>query len=220
MYFKNRADAGRELTKQLVKYSAESLSVVALSEGAVIVGAQIAMELHSNLMLMLTENIRLPGETDAIAGMSSTGNFAYNNMFSPGQLEELVDEFHGYIEAQRLEKMHRLNILIGEGGEIHREYLRHHTVVLVSDGLSNGSSLDLATEFLKSVPLKKLIVATPLASVSAVDRMHLVGDEIVCLSVVENYMGTNHYYEDNTIPPVEDLFRVVQTISLNWHNED
>lgn len=218
MYFKSRADAGRMLAKELTGYAKQNVAVIALSEGAVIVGAQIAMEIHANLMLMLTENIYLPGETDAIAALSSTGNFAYNNMFSTGQMEELAAEFHGFIDQQRMEKMHELNILVGKDGEIHKEYLRHHIVILVSDGLANGFSLEVAGDYLKTVALKKLVIATPFASVPAVDRMHLVADEIRCLNVVPNFMGVNHYYDDNTIPPVEDLFKVTRSIMLNWKN--
>ncbi len=219
MYFKNRAEAGRILAKKLKPYARENVSVVALSEGGVIVGAQIAMQIHANLMLLLTENIYLPGEPDAIAALSSVGTFTYNNMFSAGQLEDLTAEFRGFIEQSRVEKIHRLNVLVGKNGEIKKEYLRHHTVIVVSDGLANGFSLDIAAEFFKSVAIKKLIVVTPLASVPAVDRMHLLGDEIICLSVIPNYFGTNHYYEDNTIPEVSDLFRIVKAISLNWHHE-
>ena len=219
MYFKNRAEAGRKLAKKLVQHNRENTVVVALTPGAVIVGAQIAMELHSNLLLMLSENIYLPGEHDAIAALSSTGSFAYNDMFSTGQIEELAAEFHSYIDQQRMEKMHHLNVLVGKDGEIHKEYLRHHTVILVSDGLANGFSLNVAADYLKSVAIKKLIIATPLASVEAVDRMHVIGDEIQCLDIPQNYMGTDHYYDDNTIPSTEGLLKVVQTISLHWRKD-
>lgn len=219
MYFKDRAAAGRLLAKELKKYKRDNVAIVSLSPGGVIVGAQVAMELHASLMLMLTENISLPGEPDAIAAMSSTGTFAFNNMLSAGQIEEYVSEFHGYLDQQRMEKLHRLNVLVGREGEIHKEYLRHHVIILVSDGLLNGFSLDIAYEYLKTVKYNKLIVAVPFASVAAVDRMHLVGDEIYCLDVKEDYFSTNHYYDDNTIPELDDLFKVVEYISLNWHRE-
>ena len=219
MYFKSRAEVGRKLATMLKQYANQNVAVVALNEGGVIVGAQIAMQLHANLMLMLTENIYLPGEPDAIASLSSTGSFTYNNMFSTGQLEDWATEFHGFIDQQRMEKMHHMNKLVGRDGEIHKEFLRHHIVIIVSDGLSSGFSLDIAAEFIKTVAIKRLIIATPLASVSAVDRMHLLGDEICCLSVPANYMNTNHYYEDNTIPSIEHLFKIIKSIVLNWHHE-
>src|SRR5688572_1698418 len=151
MYFKSRAQAGRKIAAKLQQYANQNVAVIALSEGGVIVGAQIAMQLHANLMLMLTKNIYLPGETDAIAAMSSVGTFTYNNMFSTGQLEDMASEFHSFIDQQRVQKMHELHILVGRDGQIKKELLRHHVVIIVSDGLSSGFSLDMAGEFLKTV---------------------------------------------------------------------
>lgn len=216
MYFKNRAEAGRKLVKELEKYQGQQVVVLALSPGAVIIGAQIAMKLHGNLALLLTENVYLPGETDPIAALSSAGTFTYNNLFSPGQIEEYISEYHHFIEEKRIEKMHQLNKLMGRDGEVKKEYLRNHVVIVVSDGLSNGFSLDIAASFLKTVAIKKLVVATPLASVPAVDRMHLFADEIVCLSVVINYFSTNHYYDDNTVPDMDRLFELIRNITVNW----
>lgn len=218
LYYHNRAQAGKMLAQKLAPYRDQVPVVVALSPGAVLVGAHISMHLHANLMMLLTENIYLPGETEAIAALTSTGNFMFNNMFSPGQVEELAGEYHQYIEGQRIETMHRINMLMGHDGEIKKDYLRRRTVILVSDGLASGFSLEIAQQYLKTVAIKKLVIATPLASVAAVDKMHLIGDEIQCLAVAENYMGTDHYYDDNTIPPVTDLLKVIRNITINWEN--
>lgn len=216
MYFRNRADAGRRLANKLEHYKNRKTSVVCLSSGAAIVGAQIAMRLHSNMALLLTENIVLPGEHEPIAAISSPGLFTYNNMFSPGQLEELAIEFHQYIDAQRIEKFHRLNMLVGQEGEIHSENLRHNVIILVSDGLVSGYSLDIAYDFLKTIAIERLIIASPFANVTAVDRMHLVGDEICCLNIIDNFISVDHYYDENTIPKNKDLFRMMNNISLSW----
>lgn len=219
MYFHNRAEAGRKLAKELAHYEGQQVVVLALSPGAVIIGAQIAMKLHAHVALLLTESIFLPGETDPLAAMSSAGTFTYNNMFSPGQLEEYITEYHHYIEEKRIEKLHKLNKLMGKDGEVKKDYLRNHIVIVVSDGLSSGFSLDIAAALLKTVAIKRLVVATPLASIPAVDRMHLFGDEIICLSVVANWFNTNHYYDDNTIPSTEHLFDLIRNISLNWERK-
>lgn len=218
LYFHNRAEAGKLLARELEPYRDELPVVVALSPGAVLVGAHIAMHLHANMMMLFTENIYLPGEHEAIAALSSTGHFVYNELFSPGQLEELAAEYHQYIEQQRLETMHRMNALLGHDGEIKKEYLRRRTVILVSDGLSSGFSLEVAEQFLKSVATRQLVIATPLASVPAVDKMHLLADQIHCLNVVGNYMGTEHYYQDNTVPGIEDLIKIMRNISINWEH--
>ena len=204
------------LIDKLEKYQNVNCVVVALTPGAVILGAQIAIRLHAMLMMLLTENITLPGENTPLAAVTADNTFTYNNKFSTGEIEEMHDEFIGFIEAQRLEKLHHLHSLLGHGGEIHRELLARRTVILVSDGLSNGFSLDVAADYLKPVKIERLVIATPIASIPAVDKMHLVGDEIVCLSVIENYLDTDHYYDDNTIPPMEDLIKVITSMPVHW----
>lgn len=216
MYFKNRAEAGRQIVDKLDKYRGEHCAVVALTPGAVIIGAQIAIRLHAMLTMLLTENITLPGEHTPLAAITPDNTLTYNNKFSTGEIEEMHAEYLSVIEGQRLEKLHRLHSLLGHGGEIHRELLTRKIVIMVSDGLASGFSLDVAADYLKPVKLGKLIVVTPIASVPSVDRMHLVGDEIVCLSVIENYLNTNHYYEDNTIPPISDLVKVITSMPVHW----
>lgn len=216
MYFKNRAEAGKKLAQQLSGYRPDNIAVVALSEGALIVGAQIAMQLHGSLSLLLTRNIFLPGENDPIAAITSSGTFTKNQLFSAGQLEELLIDYHTLVDERRRQQMHDMNQLVDHDGEVKKEYLRRHVVILASDGLSNGFSIDVAYDFLKTVAIKKLIVATPVASVQAVDKMHLLSDEIVCLDVKPNYISTNHYYDDNTIPSRDGMGQVMRQIAVNW----
>jgi len=216
MYFSNRAQAGRLLAKGLAGYSSSNTAIIALNEGSIIVGAQIAMQLHTSLYLFLIENIYLPGENDPLAGLSSTDTFMFNNMFSAGQLEEMSMEFHGFIDQQRMVKRHELNMLLGDEGAIKKRMIRHHNVILVSDGLANGMSIDLAATYLKTIAIKRLIIATATASVNAVDRMHLIADEIHCLSVKDNFMGVNHYYDDNTIPNTDGVMKIIRNIAMNW----
>lgn len=216
MYFKNRAEAGRKLAEKLLQYQTDNVAVVALSEGAVIVGAQIAMRLHGSLSLLLSRGIHLPGEPDPIAAITSAGTFTKNVMFSVGQLEQFMVDYRSYIEEERLHEFHRLNMLISDDGEVKKKYLRRHVVILVSDGLQNGFSIDVAYDFLKTVAIKKLVIASPVASVKAIDRMHLIGDDLCCLDVKPNYISTDHYYDENNLPEYHSLLKIMKRISTNW----
>jgi putative phosphoribosyl transferase len=217
MYFESRAQAGQLLAEQLVeKYRYENCAVVALSDGAVQVGEQIASALHCILTMLLVEDIQVPGEDMSFGGVSQNGGFTYNGMFSAGEIEEYTGEFHGYLEEQKREAFQRINRLLGEGGILDSDMLRDHTVILVADGLDNGASLDVAVDFLKPIRTNKLVVATPVASVPAVDKMHMVADELHVLDVKENYMGTNHYYERNDVPSHEETIAKINQIILNW----
>lgn len=217
MYFESRTQAGQLLAAQLVeKYRYENCVVVALSDGAVLVGEQIARELHCVLTMLLVEDIQVPGENVSFGGVSQNGGFTYNGMFSAGEVEEYTSEFHGYLEEQKREAFQKINRLLGDGGIIESDMLRDHVVILVADGLDNGASLDVAINFLKPIRINKLVIATPVASVPAVDKMHMAADELHVLDVKENFMGTDHYYEQNDIPSHEETIAKINQIVLNW----
>jgi putative phosphoribosyl transferase len=217
MYFASRLQAGRMLAAQLTKkYRYENCAVVALDDGGVMVGAQIASELHCVLMLMLSSEINLPREPDAVAGITAGGTMAYNQKYSQGEIDELVGEYRGLIEQEKLTSLHELNRLIGTGGVIDKKLLKGHNVILVSEGLKSGFPLDLMDEYLKTIAIEKLIVATPLASVGAVDRMHIIADDIYCLNVVEDYISTDHYYDKHDVPDHGDAIKIIEDIILKW----
>jgi predicted phosphoribosyltransferase len=217
MYFESRAQAGQILAAELAPaYRYENCVVVALSDGAVQVGEQIAEALHCVLTMLLIEDIPVPGESMSFGGVSQDGGFTYNGMFSVGEVEEYASEFHGYLEEQKREAFQKINRLLGDGGIIDHDMLRDHVVILVADGLDNGASLDVAVDFLKPIRIQKLVVATPIATVPAVDKLHIIADELHVLDVKENFMGTDHYYEKNDIPSHEDTIAKINQIVLNW----
>ncbi|MGO3701581.1 MAG: phosphoribosyltransferase [Candidatus Saccharimonadales bacterium] len=217
MYFKNRNEAGLQLAATLgEKYRYEDCAVIALNDGAVMVAEPIAAELHSVLTMLLIENIEVPGEGLSIGGLSQAGAFTYNGMLSAGEVEGYRQEFFGYFEEQKREAMGRINRLLGDGGLIDKDLLRGRNIILVSDGFADAASLDVALDFLKPIKTKKLIIATPTASVPAVDRLHLFADELQVLDVKANFMGVNHYYDENDIPTHEETVKKINDIILNW----
>ena len=217
MYFENRAQAGQLLALELLeKYRYENCAVVALSDGGVLVGEQIAAQLHCILTMLVTEGIEVPGESTSFGAVSQSGNFTYNSDFSTGEIEEYTSEFHGYLDDQKRQAFSRINRLLGDGGLITTEMLRDRVVILVSDGLSDGAVISVAIDFLKPIHIQKLVVVAPVSTISVVDQLHVVADELHILDVKENFMGTNHYYDDNTIPTHEESIAKINEVVLNW----
>jgi len=217
MYFQSRVEAGQLLAKQIIqKHKGNNCAIVALNDGGVMVGAQIALQLHCVLTLLLTETITLPRENDAVAGITQDGSFSYNQHYSQGEIDDFVGEYYNLIEQEKMTKMQDMHRRMGRSGLIRKDLLREHTVILVTDGLVDGFALDIAMQYLKPIHTKRLIVATPLASVKAVDRMHILADEIICLSVVEDYISTDHYYETQDVPPHDKVVKTVEQIVAHW----
>lgn len=217
MYFENRTQAGLILAQRLLeKYRYENCAVVALSDGAAVVGEQIAAYLHCALMMLISEDIEIPGEGLSFGGVSQNGNFTYSSELSSGEIYEYTSEFHSYLDEQKREVFQRINRLIGDGGTIDKDLLRDRVVVLVSDGLGDDASIDVALDFLKPIRIQRLVVASPTATVSAVDRMHVAADELHILDVKSNWMGVNHYYDSNDLPTHEETIEKINRIILNW----
>jgi putative phosphoribosyl transferase len=216
-YFPSRQAAGEMLADQLErKYRYEDCAVLALSDGAVVVGAQIAHRLHCVLTMLLTSSIHLPNDYNILAEINQRGGMTYNDMFSAGELEELQLEYFHYIEEQKMERIFEMNRLLGAGGLVKDELLRNRVVILVSDGLNNGMSLAAAADFLKTIRVKRLVIATPFASVTAVDKMHILGDEIVCFNVIEDIISIDHYYDDPSLPDHKKIIEIIEDVILHW----
>jgi predicted phosphoribosyltransferase len=166
--------------------------------------------------MLLTSSIYLPHETTVLAEINQAGDVTYNDMLSAGELEDVKSEYFSYIEQQKLEKKFNMNRLLGSGGLIDDELLKNRNIILVSDGLSSGLSLEAAMDFLKPIRTKRIIMAVPFASVSAVDRMHILADEIHCLNVLEDIISIDHYYDTQDVPSHDQVIKTIEEIILNW----
>lgn len=217
MYFKNREEAGQQLAQALANYRYENTAILALSEGGVAVGAELTRALHSTLSLLLVEPIKLPGLGDEEIGLlDEAGHFTYNSMISPGVLEEYMGEMRVVLEEEKMHKLYEMTKALGTRDIIDPHIFYGYNVIIVSDGLKNGVSFEAAVNFLKPVKTQRIIGAVPVASVPAVDRLHILCDEIHILSVVDNYMETAHYYEDNNVPDAQAILRSLQQVVATW----
>lgn len=200
----------------LPDYKDKKCAILALDDGGAMVGIQIAKQLHCVLTLLLGSEIFLPREPDALAGINADGRVTYNPVYSVGEIDEMKDEYFGLIEQQKQLGMHKLNQLVGNGGQVSRKLLQGHNIIIVSDGMKDGFALDMAMQYLKPIQVEKIIVATPFASVPAVDRMHVLADDLYCMNVIENYMNTDHYYDQRDVPEHEAVLGAVEAMTASW----
>lgn len=216
-YFKNRTEAGKLLAKEMgQEYKGENCAVVALSEGGVMVGAEIAKAIHGSLFLLTIEDITLPRELEPLAAMSSAGTFTYNHSLSVADLEELNSDSRTVIDQLRLQTFQKLNRIVGKDGAINKKLLKHHTIILVSDGILNGLSLDVAADFLKPILIKEIIVATPLCSTDLIDQLRIMTHTFFSLDVIQTDFPLKHYYDDNAMPDHERVVEMMRNISTEW----
>jgi predicted phosphoribosyltransferase len=215
MYFKNRDEAGRQLAEILFHPYGRSNSVIlALGPGGVMVSIPIALRLQIPVFMVASKEIDLPGSFhETVGNVDQSGEFIYSSDLSTGERDEIFAEYHGHIESEKTQAIHDINQLLGAQGFVDKKSLMGKNILIVSDGLGKGSELDSIIAFLKPVSSPRLVGVCPVASVDAIDKMHIVTDEIRVLSPKDNYLGTHHYYEENDVPNDDHIQKIIQNIN-------
>ncbi|MGA9450557.1 MAG: phosphoribosyltransferase family protein, partial [Verrucomicrobiia bacterium] len=115
------------------------------------------------------------------------------------QLDEVIKE-----ETERLQeyrsRFHTATTPVLEG----------KTVLLVDDGLATGATAEAAVLSAKRQKARRIVVATPVASTNAVERLTPVADDVVALVVDPDFGAVGQYYvefEETTDEEVLTLLR-------------
>jgi putative phosphoribosyl transferase len=213
MYFRDRMQAGEMLAAELGRYVFEPTVILTLSAGGTLVGAPIAKQLKASMSLLLTEPIKLPGVVEQVVGLiDQRGHFTYDEFIAAGHLEEYLIEMRSVIEEEKMQKLYKMARVLQGDDIVEPKMFRDKHVIIISDGLKSGVSFDAAVNFLKPIKTGRIIAAVPLVSVSAVDRLHTLCDEIHVLSVVANYLDTDHYYEDNSRTDAQMVLKAINQL--------
>jgi putative phosphoribosyl transferase len=71
-----------------------------------------------------------------------------------------------------------------------------HTAILIDDGLATGATMEAAVRALQSLGAGRVVVAVPVASVEARERIEAVADEVVCLASPGLFSAVGQWYAD------------------------
>ena len=74
--------------------------------------------------------------------------------------------------------------------------MRGRTGILGDDGLATGATMEAAVRSLRALGAGRVVVAVPVASNEARQRIAAVADEIVCLATPEWFSAVGQWYHD------------------------
>ncbi|MDD5140951.1 MAG: phosphoribosyltransferase family protein [Verrucomicrobiales bacterium] len=192
MKFASRQDAGRRLGQLLRKRGVSAEIVLGLPRGGVVVAAEVARELELPLDVLVVRKIGHPFHRE----------FAVGALAEPDVL--ILDELplSGIPVARS-----QLDKVIGEETARLREYrsrfrhfaapsLKSKTVLLVDDGLATGATAEAAVLSARQQNARRIIVAAPVASTSAFEKLERAADDVVALVVDPYFAAVGQYYEN------------------------
>lgn len=217
MYYKDRTEAGDMIAARLrSRFNPSECAVVAISEGGVVVGARVANILQCVMMLVVARSVEIPGESLNLGMVDEHGGFTYNSELAYTEIKEYTDEFHGMVDEKKREALGSISKDIGDGVVWNEKLLADKSVIIIDDGMEDTIGVDVAMNLLKPVRIAKFIVASPVVNVEVVDKLHVMADELIILDIRSNFLGTDHYYSDNTKPTTKEAIEYVSQIVDNW----
>ncbi len=194
--FADRVEAGRLLAKELssrnICQSNDTSAVLALTRGGVPVGFAVADRLCIPLDVIVVRKLGVPWQPELAMGAIAGGEPILDDEMirelgiSLEDLEETIDREHA--EMKRREELYR--------GDNPALDLRGRLAILVDDGLATGSTMMAAVRHVRDLGPARVIVAVPVGSRDACDRLRREADDLVCLATPERFFAVGEWYQD------------------------
>lgn len=188
MRFKDRYHAGLLLAEALRSRIRENALVLAVPRGGVPVADSLAKCLGLPLDVVLAKKIGHPFNKEYAVGALTSDEII---------LEETADVSDDYLQReiirlrkQLLEKQKLLK------GDLPSPSVNQKNIVLVDDGIATGYTLLATIKMLRKQRPASIIVAVPVAPISAVSKFRGVCDDFVCLYTPEDFSGVGEFYEN------------------------
>jgi predicted phosphoribosyltransferase len=200
--FRDRREAGRLLASELKNEKGEETIVLGIPRGGIPVAAEIARALGCTPEVLLCKKIGHPVQKEYAIGAVNLSD-AY--LIPHKDVEaEYVDQEIVHIR-QRLEEM-KIKFNISKTTPLEKK-----TVILADDGMATGRTMMAAVRLIRKSKPRKLILAIPVASESALKLLRPEVDQLICLYQPDRFSGVGAFYEHFEEFADEDVIRELKT---------
>lgn len=190
--FENRRDAGIQLAAKLLEYEGQGTVVLAIPNGGVPVGLEVATVLKASFDVVIARKIPMPLNPEAGFGaVADDGTIILNDELvkrlglSAQQISFQVSEVRARI-SQRSLLYHGERPLTSVTGK---------TVLIADDGLASGFTMMAAAESVRRRRPREIVIAVPAASANAVSQVEKIADRVVtCVTAFTPRFAVADFY--------------------------
>jgi len=190
MTFASRTDAGQRLGRDLAEQNIRADVVLGLPRGGVIVAAEVAATLRCPLDVLVVRKIGHPGHREfAVGALAEDGTLVLD--------EEVINRTGVTQVALRevlAEETARLTDYLARFLRPNRPVLEGKIALIVDDGLATGATTEAAVRSVRNQKASQIIVAVPVASDNAVERLGRIADRVLALLVDPEFDAVGRYY--------------------------
>jgi predicted phosphoribosyltransferase len=177
----------------LTRYRASPKAVVlALPRGGVPVGYEVASALDLPLDVLVVRKLGMPSQPELAMGAVASGGAVVLNDDVLRYLPRGSDAVE-QVKARELQELARREE--SYRGDRPALQMSGRTAILVDDGLATGATMEAAVRALRNLDAERIVVAVPVASIEARERIAAVADEVVCLQTPPFFSAVGPWYE-------------------------
>lgn len=186
--FRDRIEAGALLAPKLKKYKNDPGIVLAIPRGGIPVAYAVVRELGFPLEVILTKKIGHPTNSEYAIGAASLND--YFIVPHEGVTDEYINK-----ELQRIRSRLK-EMYIKFMGDKEPENLAGKTVIVIDDGIATGNTLMGTINVLRKSKPGKIVIGVPVASKSAVLKLAREVDEVVAVTIPDEFYGVGASYDN------------------------
>jgi putative phosphoribosyl transferase len=190
MVFENRQEAGHKLGRRLEQLALEVDLVAGLPRGGVIVAAEVANVLGRPLEALVVRKVGHPWHREyAVGALAEHGVLILDkNAIAAAPVAGMELEM---VIAEEKDRLRELCDKFSHGRNNHYAGSR---VLIVDDGLATGATAEAAVYSARQKKAREIIVAAPVASAAACERLAHAADKVVALFTDPKFGAVSQYY--------------------------
>jgi putative phosphoribosyl transferase len=190
--FRDRVEAGERLATALDGRVGADALVLGIPRGGVVVAKAVARALGATLDVVVPHKLGAPWNSELAVGAVTHDGTVVLDQHIVAALHISESYLEQEIERQRAEIDRRLTAYRGAPEEPDP---KDRTCVVVDDGMATGATADAAMRSLKARGAARALLAVPVASRQAVERLEAVADEVLCLEQPEPFFAVGQWFD-------------------------
>jgi predicted phosphoribosyltransferase len=211
MIFRNRKEAGSILAGKLIKYVKANTVILAIPRGGVPVAYEIAQSYGIPLELILIKKIGHPANKEYAIGAASLSHYFIKD-------HESIDPEYIMEELERIR--HKMKALYSKfKGNQQPVQLKDKIVIIVDDGIATGNTMIATIQVVKESKPEKIIVATPVASSTAVKGLKEIADDVIAVYIPPEFYGVGAFYQDFEQVADEEVVDLINKSTLSYQGD-
>jgi putative phosphoribosyl transferase len=206
MIFESRQEAGYKLGRRLQGLELEVDLVVGLPRGGVVVAAEVAEVLNRPLEVLVVRKVGHPWHREFAVGALAEEGVLILDKDSMAAVPLTTAE----LETVIAEEKERLRHYCAKFHQTPMNHFAGRRVLLVDDGLATGATAEAAVCSARQKKAQQVIMAAPVASASAYERLSRMADTVATLVVEDNFAAVGQYYKSFAATSDEEVLALLR----------